>query len=121
MPTNGAWMQALVWSLRKFGKYLALLQVVNKDPAQNLRHPKFHPRSELPEYLTKKELRRLLEYSALHLESRDFAILSLMASTGLRPNEVAHLRRSDARIRERLLDVPVKGGWIKKVLAERTP
>ncbi len=106
--------KAVVWSLRKFGKYLALLQVVNKDPAQNLRHPKFHPRSELPEYLTKKELRRLLEYSALHLESRDFAILSLMASTGLRPNEVVHLKRSDARIRERLLNVPVKGGWIKK-------
>jgi hypothetical protein len=27
--------KAVVWSLRKFGKYLALLQVVNKDPAQH--------------------------------------------------------------------------------------
>ena len=41
--------KAVVWSLRKFGKYLTLLQVVNKDPAQKLRHPKFHSRSELPE------------------------------------------------------------------------
>ena len=106
--------KAVVWSLRKFGKYLALLQVVNKDPVRNLRHPKFHPRSELPEYLTKKELRRLLEYSALHLKYRDLAIVSLMASSGLRPNEVAHLKRSDTCLREHWLDVPVKGGWIKK-------
>jgi hypothetical protein len=28
--------KAVVWSLRKFGKYLSLLQFVNKEPAQNL-------------------------------------------------------------------------------------
>jgi len=43
--------KAIVWSLRKFGKHLALLQIVEDDPARKLRHPKFHPRSELPEYL----------------------------------------------------------------------
>jgi site-specific recombinase XerD len=106
--------KAVVWSLCKFGEYLALLQVVNKDPAQNLRHPKFHPRAELPEFLSQKELRRLLEYSALHLEYRDFAIVSLMASSGLRLDEVAHLKRRDARLREHWLDVSVKGGWFKK-------
>jgi len=39
--------KAIVWSLRKFGKHLALLQVVKEDPARNLRHPKFYPRSEI--------------------------------------------------------------------------
>jgi len=35
--------KAVVWSLRKFGKFLNLIQVVSDDPAKNLRHPKFHP------------------------------------------------------------------------------
>lgn len=35
--------KAVVWSLRKFSKYLALIQVVKEDLVKNLRHPKFHP------------------------------------------------------------------------------
>ena len=73
--------KAVVWSLRKFGKHLALLQVVKEDPARNLRHPKFHPRSELPEYLSASQLKNLLEYAANNLELRDFAIISLLATT----------------------------------------
>lgn len=40
--------KVVVWSLRKFGKHITLLQVVKDDPARSLRHPKIHPRSELP-------------------------------------------------------------------------
>jgi site-specific recombinase XerD len=50
--------KAIVWSLRKFGKHLALLQFVEDDPERNLRHPKFHPRSELPEYLSTSQLKK---------------------------------------------------------------
>jgi site-specific recombinase XerD len=46
-----------------------------------LRHPKFHPRSELPEYLSASQLKNLLEYAANNLELRDFAIISLLATT----------------------------------------
>ena len=87
--------KAVVWSLRKFGKHLALLQVLNEDPARNLRHPTFHPRAELPEYLSEQELHRLLEYAAHNLNTRDFAILSLFSTTGLRPNEIATCTRSN--------------------------
>ncbi len=106
--------KAVVWSLRKFGKHLTLLQVVKDDPARNLRHPKFHPRSELPEYLSESQLRRLLEHAAYSREGRDFAILSLMATTGLRPNEIVTIKGGDVHLRQHCIDVHAKGGWIKK-------
>lgn len=34
--------KAVVWSLRKFGKFLNLIQVVSDDLAKNLRHPKLY-------------------------------------------------------------------------------
>ena len=106
--------KALVWSLRKFGRHLALLQIVKDDPARNLRHPKFHPRSELPEYLSATQLRQLLEHGARNRGQRDFAILSLLAATGLRPNEIVTIKRNDVHLRQHRIDVHVKGGWVKK-------
>jgi integrase/recombinase XerD len=73
-----------------------------------------HPRSKLPRYLSQKELRLLLKYSALHLNQRDFLIIMLLASTGLRPNEIVLLKRSDVHLDQRRLDLHVKGGWCKK-------
>jgi site-specific recombinase XerD len=106
--------KAIVWSLRKFGKHLALLQVVEDNPAKNLRHPKFHPRSELPEYLSTSQLKNLLEYAANNLELRDFAIISLIATTGLRPNEIAGCKRKNVHPNRHCIHVHVKGGWIKE-------
>lgn len=106
--------KAVVWSLRKFGNYLALLQVVERNPARNLRHPKIHPRSQLPVYLSQKELRIFLAYSASNLKQRDFIIISLLTSAGLRPNEIAKLKHSDVYLGQDRLDVQVKGGWCKK-------
>ncbi len=84
--------KAVVWSLRKFGKFLSFTQVVNDDPAKNLRHPKFNIRSELPDYLSETELRKLLEYTVKNENIRDFAIISLLATTGLRPREVTNIK-----------------------------
>lgn len=106
--------KAVVWSLRKFGKHIALLQVVKDDPARNLRHPRFHPRSELPEYLSESQLRRLLQHSARSRRQRDFAIISLMATTGLRANEIITIKRGDVHLKQHCIDAHVKGGWIKK-------
>ena len=106
--------KALVWALQRFGKYLCLLQVVEEDPAARLRYPKMHPRSEIPGYLSDSQLRQLLEYSATHSTSTGFAALSLIAATGLRPSEVAHLKLSDVSFGRQCMNVSVKGGWIKK-------
>ena len=107
--------KAVVWTLRKFGNYLALIQVVNKNPARDLRHPKLHPRAQLPRYLSQKELRSLLEYSGSYLNQRDFIIITLLASTGLRPDGIARLQRDDVYLEQLHLDVRMKGGWCKKV------
>jgi len=106
--------KAVVWSLRKFGKFLNLIQVVSDDPAKNLRHPKFHPRSRLPEYLSETELRKLLEYAANNKGERDFTIISLLASTGLRPKEITSVKLCDIHSNNHYIKVQVKGGWIKK-------
>lgn len=106
--------KAVVWSLRKFGKYLALLQILKENPARNLRHPQFHPRAKLPHYLSEQQLRTLLEYAAHSLRVRDFASLCLMATTGLRPNEIATCTRSDVHLEQGCMYVRAKGGWIKE-------
>lgn len=106
--------KAVVWSLRKFGKFLSLIQLVADDPAKNLRHPKFNPRSELPDYLSETELRTLLEYAANNRNERDFAIISLLATTGLRPKEVTSIKLNDTYLNKNYMNVRVKGGWIKK-------
>lgn len=106
--------KAVVWALQKLGRYLCLFQMVKEDPARRLRYPKMHPRSEIPEYLSELQLRHLLEDSATHGTLTQFAALSLIAATGLRPNEVAHLKLSDVSLDSQCMNVRVKGGWIKK-------
>lgn len=106
--------KAVVWSLRKFGKFLKLIQVVTDDPAKSLRHPKFHPRSELPNYLSETELRNLLEYTATKRDKLDFSIISLMATTGLRPKEIASIDLNNTYLNSHYIKVQVKGGWIKQ-------
>jgi len=111
--------KAVVWSLRKLGAYLCLLQITRKNPAGNLRHPVLHPRSKLPAYLSETDLRKLLEYASRQ-DYRDFAVISLMTGTGLRPNEVVRLKRDDIYLRKHYLNAFVKGGWIKKTHLSRT-
>ena len=45
-PTN---KKPVIWTLRKFGKFLSLLQLVSINPVREIKHPKFHPGSDLPE------------------------------------------------------------------------
>ncbi len=105
--------KAVVWSLRKLGRFMALLQVVKRDPAMDLRHPEIHPRSELPAYLCENDLRKLMEYVSRQ-DYQEFTIISLMTVTGLRPSEIARLKRDDLNLVEHHFSVQVKGGWIKK-------
>ena len=87
-------IKAVVWSLRKFGAFLVLRNILPDNPAKPLRHPKMSPRSQLPQYLTTDQLRRLLHYAAQKMSRRDFAVLSLICSTGMRPSSVTALNPS---------------------------
>ncbi len=113
--------KAVVWALRKFCNYLNLINVLKKNLASKLRHPKFTTRSELPTYLSESQTRKLIEYAALNLELNAFSILSLMLSTGLRPNEIVRIKKKDVHLDKRYFEVKVKGGWIKQsALSEPT-
>ncbi len=86
-------IKAVVWSLRKFGAFLVLRSILSENPARPLRHPKRSPRSQLPRYLSEIQLETLLHSAAQKLNKRDFAIVGLICSTGMRPFSVAALKR----------------------------
>ena len=81
-------IKAVVWSLRKFGAFLVLRSILPENPARPLRHPKMSPRSQLPEYLSESQLKTLLHTAGQKLNKRDFAIVAMICSTGMRPFSV---------------------------------
>ena len=107
-------VKSLVWSVRKLCAYLCLRGILVENPARDLRHPPLCPRAQLPEYLSAAQLRRLLRTAARDRPAQDFAILSLIATTGLRPFEVAGLRRDDLHLDQHRIEARTKGGWVKK-------
>lgn len=107
-------VKAVVWAIRKFGAYLSLIQILPENPAQYLRHPRIPKRAHLPEYLSAQQLRHLLTTCAVKRSFQDFTILSLLASVGLRTNEIVTLNRDKVYLSKKRVDLRVKGGWLKK-------
>jgi len=92
-------------------RYLVAEGVRSDSPVEHVRRPKISDRGETPG-LTRDELRRLLAAAAEHGSKRSFALLSLLAHTGLRINEalsrdVEHLAHDRGH---RILRLERKGG-----------
>ena len=94
--------------------YISLIQIVPENPARYLRHPKIPKRAHLPEYLSAGQLRQLLTKCATTRSFQDFTILSLVASVGLRTNEIVTLNRDKVYLTKKRVDLRVKGDWLKK-------
>ena len=105
-------IKAIVWSLRKFGNFLVVEQVLEANPAVDLHHPKLAARRQLPGYLSAAQLRQLLT-AATERPLMDLVILSLLATTGARPHEIASLRVCEVRSNYTRVDFLCKGGWCK--------
>ncbi len=105
-------IKTIIWSLRKFGNFLVVQQALESNPANDLHHPKLSPRRQLPGYLSAPELRQLLTAGA-DRPLMDLVILSLLATTGARPHELASLRVCDVRASYTRVDFLAKGGWYK--------
>jgi site-specific recombinase XerD len=103
-----------VWSMRKLFAFLALRQIITGNPAGHIPHPKARPREKLPTYLKPAELSALLESAAQKRNLQDFTVLSLLATVGPRPHEIAKLRIQDVFPEEQYLFLHVKGGWFKR-------
>jgi site-specific recombinase XerD len=104
----------LVWTVRKFGDHLALLGELPTNPAAALKHPKISRRARLPEYLSPTELHDLLETAVVLRDLREVTVICLLATAGLRPFEVASLRRCDIDTGQQCVYLRVKGNWRKR-------
>ena len=109
-----ALIKAVVWAMRKLGSWLALNQLLPDNPAKCLQHPYISPRAKLPRYLKPEQLRNLLQTVYDTGTLQDFCVLSLLATVGLRPHEIAQLRHKDVNADEHYILPAVKGNWRKR-------
>lgn len=95
-------------ALRSLAKYLMQQEILEKNPAINIATPKLDKR--LPNYLTRKEMQRLLSLpNTKELEGlRDLLILKLFYATGLRVSELASLKKQQVDVRQNTLRVTGK-------------
>lgn len=85
-----------------------------ENPAEGVNHIRLAPRQ--PQALEKRALRRLLRAARGH--RRDYAMLEMLAGTGLRVGELLALKVGDVQINERSGQVTVrhgKGGGYREV------
>ena len=90
-------IKARIWALKKFFGFLRLHDYIKDNIAKGLSPPKI-PKKET-KFLTEKELKIVIKYAAGSLNSktnwRDFLIILLMASPGLRKSSVVLLDKED--------------------------
>ena len=96
-------------SIRSFHSFLSDEQFVQKNPSQLLDSPK--PKKKLPSVLTLEEINEILGSvdTAVQLGKRDFALLELLYSAGVRVSELCDLNMSDLLVDSELIRVRGKG------------
>ena len=96
-------------SIRSFHSFLSEEQFVQKNPSQLLDSPK--PKKKLPSVLTLEEINEILGSidTASQLGKRDFALLELLYSAGVRVSELCDLNMSDLLVDSELIRVRGKG------------
>jgi integrase/recombinase XerC len=113
-------VKGVIWSLHTLFGHLSLTGLVTHNPAAPIRYPKEHKQEKLPVYLSSKQLSKLLLWSAEHSRPTDFAIITLMCSTGMRPTDMASLTRFDYDAQQKIILPKVKGGWVKPTPVSNT-
>jgi len=101
-------MQKVVAVLRSFLRFSAMLGEAPLDIAQQIQSPRSHRGERLVRALPWKDVLLLLRGIDRSTEKgcRDYAILLLIATYGLRRSEVAGLALDDVRWRMRVVSVP---------------
>lgn len=106
-------------ALRAFFRYLQAQGVVNTNPAQAVKSPRYEP--SLPHVLSQQEVEQLLSAppEGHPLALRDRALLELMYATGMRVGEVTRIRLRDIDWSQSLIATVGKGGKPRLVLFGR--
>ncbi|MBV8221029.1 MAG: site-specific tyrosine recombinase XerD [Solirubrobacterales bacterium] len=104
-----ATLQRKIASLRSFYRHLRREQVIDHDPAAELRAPR--SRARLPKVLSRDEVARLLEQprGTSPAALRDRALLETMYACGLRASEAIGLELSELDLEAGLLTAHGKG------------
>jgi len=105
--------KAVIWSIQSLFGYLTLRGEISSNPGSAIKYPKERKQEKLPVYLSSKQLRQILLWSAEHSRPADFAIINLMASTGMRPGDLTSLTRFDYDAAQKVIYPKVKGSWVK--------
>jgi len=100
--------KALATELRSFLKYLHLTGYISHNLAASVLAPKLYNFENLPSALSDDEMRRVIrltheDHSAQGI--RDYAIVMLLSTYGLRDSEVTHLRLEDIDWRHQTLRI----------------
>jgi integrase/recombinase XerD len=107
-PKNTTLLRILS-SLRGFHQYLLLKGLSKKDPTELLESPK--TQKTIPDTLTVAELESIL--NAVNLDEihglRNYAIISMLYTSGLRVSELSQLKLTNIRWDEELLRIIGKG------------
>jgi site-specific recombinase XerD len=98
--------------LRVFFRYLYRERLLPKDFSSSIEHPRQYRLSSIPRSITWKEVRQMLETvdRRTPVGRRDYAILLLLVTYGLRGREVAALTLDDIDWRNERLRVPERKG-----------
>ena len=108
-PVAPATVQRKIACLRSFYRHLRREQLIDHDPASELRAPR--ARARLPQVLSRDEVARLLSqpHGATPIALRDRALLETMYACGLRASEAIGLELSDLDLEAGILRARGKG------------
>ena len=94
--------------LKSFYDYLVDTQVIDKNPAENIKMPKIE--KKLPKYLTEAEVDDLLNIKLTKpIDYRNKAMLEVLYATGMRVSELLNLTLSDYNEEDATIKVMGKG------------
>jgi len=97
-------------ALKSFYKFLKKRELVTVNPMQKVISPKTSKR--LPEYIEQKPMQLLLGHDLFTYDfagQRDKLIIELFYNTGIRRDELIHLKISDVNLPQKMLKVLGKG------------
>jgi len=107
--------------IRVFLRFCYRQQVISKDLSAAVEMPQFYRLADVPRSITWDEVRRMLEAvdRRTALGRRDYAILLLLVTYGLRAHEVARLTLDDIDWKRERLQIPERkaGHWTAYPLA----
>jgi len=99
-------------TLRNFFNYLLIEQKITLSPLLSIRTPKIQERE--PSFLSPDESQKLLEaikqHASPYYKVRDYTIVKLFLSTGMRLRELVNIKLKDVSLNEKSVKITRKGG-----------